>query len=253
MYQIVDHIFVHTKQMKSQLMNSFKIRESKITVIRFGINKTVPNSKLTRIQARKTLYLESQEKILLFFGNIAPYKGLEYLMPALALLKEKHKDLRLLIAGRIKNCQAYWNNIQNTIERYSLENKITKRLEFIADEEVELYFKSADVLILPYKFIFQSGILFLSYNFGLPVIATDVGSLREDIIDGKTGFVCQPENPYDLAKKLSIYFQSDLYKNLEINRNKIMKYANEKYSWDKIAEKTFTVYRSILESQKSVT
>ena len=65
------------------------------------------------------------------------------------------------------------------------------RIQFIPDEEMELYFKAADVLVLPYKEIFQSGVLFLAYSFGLPVIATDVGSFREDIVEGQDGISVQ--------------------------------------------------------------
>ncbi|MBI4684793.1 MAG: glycosyltransferase [Nitrospirae bacterium] len=87
----------------------------------------------------------------------------------------------------------------------------------------------------------------MAYNFGLPVIATDVGSLREDIIEGETGFISKPEDPQDLAEKIELYFQSDLYKNLESKRQKIIDYANEKYSWEKIGEKTVEVYKKLIE------
>jgi glycosyltransferase involved in cell wall biosynthesis len=78
-----------------------------------------------------------------------------------------------------------------------------------------------------------------------------VGSLREEIIEGKTGYVCQTENPEDLAEKIDLYFHSDLYKNLEVNRAQIIKYANEKYSWEKIGEKTSAVYRNLIEDWRS--
>jgi len=119
------------------------------------------------------------------------------------------------------------------------------RIAYIPDEEVEIYFKSADVLILPYKHIFQSGVIFLSYNFGLPVIATDVGSLREDIVDGRNGFISEPESPDDLADKIEAYFHSDLYRNLNGNRSIIIQEANEKYSWEKIGDKTCALYTSL--------
>ena len=86
----------------------------------------------------------------------------------------------------------------------------------------------------------------MAYYFGLAVIASDVGSLREDILEGKTGFVYKPEDPNDLAKKISLYYDSDLFKNFEENRDKIIEYANEKYSWEKIGEKTYGVYKSLL-------
>lgn len=246
-YKIVDHIFVHTQQMKAQLIDSFRIDKSKVTVIPFGINNTVPKSELDELQARKKLDLCVNDKVILFFGNIAPYKGLDSLISALALLKEKNIRPKLIIAGRIKNCETYWNNIQKIIEQHNLGPYIVKRIEFIPDSEIEIYFKSADALILPYKFIYQSGVLFLSYYFGLPAIATDVGSIKENIIEGETGYVCKPDDSDDLAKTINKYFHSDLYKNLKNNRKKILKFANQKYSWDKIGEITHKVYKDLLQ------
>jgi len=214
MYKIVDHIIVHTNKMKLQLIDSFNIKESKVTVIPHGILNIASETELTRMQARKKLHLKSYEKVLLFFGIITPYKGLEYLLMALDKTKEKYDNLRLVIAGKVdKNSQAYYGKINRIIKDYDLNNYVIKRIEFIPDEDIEVYFKSADVLILPYNYIFQSGLIFLAFNFGLPVIATDVGSLRESIIEGRTGFICKPRDPYDLAKKINRYYDSNLFKN----------------------------------------
>jgi len=120
------------------------------------------------------------------------------------------------------------------------------RAEFIPDEETELYFKAADVLVLPYTHIYQSGILFLGYSFGLPVIASDVGSLREDIVEGKTGYVSKPKDPVDLARNIERYFASDLYANLNNRRQEIRNYATERHSWDVVGEVTREVYGRVL-------
>ena len=89
-----------------------------------------------------------------------------------------------------------------------------ERIEYIPDEETELFFKAADVLILPYTHVFQSGVLFLGYSFGLPAIAADVGNLKEEIIEGETGFVFKPQDSSDLAKTIR-YFNSELFRNLK--------------------------------------
>src|SRR5690348_10588846 len=115
-------------------------------------------------------------------------------------------------------------------------------MEFISDAEMELYFKAADVMVLPYKEIFQSGILFLAYSFGLPVVATDVGSFREEISEGSTGFLCRPADPADLAKAIERYFASDLYWNLAVRRAEIREYVNSTHSWDTAAELTRSAY-----------
>jgi glycosyltransferase involved in cell wall biosynthesis len=185
---------------------------------------------------------------MLFFGNIAPYKGLEYLTVAFTELSKKERSYRLIIAGRLKGHEDYWKEIEQGINSNGMRDRILTRIEYIPDEETELYFKAADVLVLPYARVFQSGVLFLSYSFGLPAIAADVGNLKEDIIEGETGFVFKPQNSADLARKIQDYFTSQLFRNLETRRLEIRAYANERYSWDKMAATTITIYSRLLTS-----
>lgn len=241
-YRLSDHFFVHTEQMKRELCSSFKVPADKVSVIPFGINSTVPNTGLKSEKAKARIGLSSSNKAILFFGNIAPYKGLEHLIQALALLVAKDPDYKLVIAGRPKNCAAYWEDIQRQIKSLRLQRYIIEKIEYIPDEETEIYFKGADLLILPYAHIFQSGVLFLGYNFGLPVVATDVGSLREEILEGQTGFVCRPGSPPALAQKIEAYFLSNVYRQLPTARSDIAAFAAEKYSWSKVGEITRTVY-----------
>ncbi len=119
-------------------------------------------------------------------------------------------------------------------------------MEFIPDEDVELYFKAADIAVLPYTHIFQSGVLFLAYSFGLPVIVTDVGSLREDVVEGETGFVCRPADPLDLAHAIERYFASGIYLDLDRTRERIRKYAKTQHSWDAVGEITRNAYAKAL-------
>jgi len=250
MYKMVHHIIVHTDKMKNQLINDFNIKKEKVSVISYGINNMVPISPLTKIEARKKLHLEDNEKVILFFGNITPYKGLAYLLLAGAKLIKKHASFKLIIAGSINNKDAliYWKLLEKIIEENNLEEHIIYEKKYIPNEEIEVYFKSADVLILPYTYIFQSGVLFMSYAFGLPVIATEVGALKDYIIEEKTGFLCKPADAVDLARKINYFFNSNLFNNLEANRNKIIEYANKEFSWEKIGEKTKNIYNSLLKN-----
>jgi glycosyltransferase involved in cell wall biosynthesis len=245
-YYLVDHLFVHTEQMKRALETEFGVPCGKASVIPFGINNTVPNTVLTPSQARCRLGLSDEHKVLLFFGNIAPYKGLEYLIEAMVLLAEIGSDYRLIIAGRPTNCTSYWDAIQRRIECEGLQSSVIQRIEYVLDADTEIYFKAADAVVLPYTHIFQSGVLFLGYNFGLPAIVSDVGSLKEDIIEGKTGFVCRPRDGADIAKTIKRYFSSSLYRELETHRKDIQAFANEKYSWTKVGEITRAVYAGFL-------
>ena len=245
-YKLSDHVFVHTEKMKAELVSGFEVPPGKVTVIPFGINNTVPNTALTPADARRQVGIGVSDKTLLFFGNIAPYKGLEYLVAAFIELSKKSGDYRLIIAGRPKGCEDYWSRIQQMISSSGVGDRVIQRIEYIPDEQTELYFKAADVLVLPYTHVFQSGVLFLGYSFGLPVIAADVGALKEEIVEGETGFVFERENPGDLARAIRIYFASSLYRDLDIKRQMICDYANERYSWTKVGEITRRVYSDLL-------
>ena len=82
----------------------------------------------------------------------------------------------------------------------------------------------------------------LPYSFGLPVVATDVGSFREEIVEGSTGFLCQPGDPAELAKAIEKYFTSDLYRNLKVRRQELKDYANANHSWNAVADLTRNAY-----------
>src|SRR3984893_12809871 len=241
-YEWCDQIFVHTHRMKSELVTDFRIPEEKVSVIPFGINNTVPNTSLSSAEAKRQLGVESSDKTLLFFGNIAPYKGLEYLVAAFAELLKKNGTFRLLIVGSPKGSTTYWNQIQQAILRSGVENRAIAKIEYVPDEATELYFKAADVSVLPYAHVFQSGVLFLGYSFGLPAIAAAVGNLKEEIIEGQTGFVFKSRDSSDLARKIDEYFKSELFQNVEARRAQIKECANERYSWSKVAEITTAVY-----------
>src|SRR5437879_1446846 len=129
-----------------------------------------------------------------------------------------------------------------------MTDRVIQRIEYVPDEETELYFKAADVLLLPYTHIFQSGVLFLGYSFGLPAIGSDAGSLREEIVEGKTGFIFKRQDPSDLVRVIGQYFESELFRNLERHRTAIKEYCNERYSWSKVGTITIQVYSELLSS-----
>jgi glycosyltransferase involved in cell wall biosynthesis len=250
-YRIVDHIFVHTEQMKSELVHDFGVRGRAVTVIPFGINNAVPNTNLTSADAKRRLGVGVDERTILCFGRIRPYKGIEHLLAAFKVLLASRGKYRLIIAGEPKKgSESYFDEIRRTINREFSREQIILKMQFIPDEEMELYLKAADVLVLPYKDIFQSGVLFLAYGFGLPVVATDVGPFREEIVEGNTGFLCRPGDPADLTRAIETYFESDLFKNLSSRRQQIRDYANGRHSWNVVGELTRNVYAELLQRDR---
>lgn len=246
-YRLADHLFLHTEKMKQELMQEFGVAAQRITIIPLGINNSVPNTDLTPCEAKRRLGIRDGEKVLLFFGRITPYKGLEYLVTAFQGIVAPAGNYVLIIAGRPeKGCEGYWTPIQEAISEDVQSRRVLLRAEHIPDDETEIYFKAADVLVLPYRDIYQSGILFLGYSFGLPALASDVGSLKEEIDEGNTGFVFRPEDPADLAMAIEKYFASDLFRSLSSRRQGIRDFATARHDWDVVGKMTMSVYEGLL-------
>ena len=246
-YRLCHHIFVHGERLKHELVTAFGVRPERVSVIPFGINNTIPTTGLTRREARRRLGVEDEEKVALFFGQIAPYKGLEYLIAALTILARTEAGIRVVIAGKVKRgFTDYWAGIQQSIADAGMGDRVVQRIQFIPDEDVEQYFKAADVAVLPYTDIFQSGIPFLAYSFGLPVVATDVGSLPDDIVEGVTGFLCRSRDTAALANTIHRYFASPLYMERDTRWQAIRRLADERHSWGPAGEITRGVYKTLL-------
>jgi len=250
-YRNADHIFVHTEKMKRELIDEFGVNSAKVTVIAHPINQAVPNTAVTLTQARQRFGLDPHDRTILFFGRIASYKGLEYLVEAYQQLWAKHDGYRLLIVGGPKEgAESYWDDIRERIERSPSRSGVQQRIEFVPDEETEWYFKAADVLAMPYTDIFQSGILFLAYTFGLPVVATNVGSFRDDILEGVTGFVVPARDADEFARGLERFFKSPLFDRTGRARVAIRQTIEEQHSWKAVACVTRTVYASVTEAHR---
>ena len=248
-YRLSHHLFVHTSLMQQELETEYGVSAHKITVIPFPINDTVPDTALTAAEAKRRLGFTASAKVVLFFGNIAPYKGLQYLIDAMALVIRSAPDCRLVVAGRPKP-SAHWADLRSRVSALGLESHVVEHITYIPDEDTEVYFKAADVLVLPYVQVFQSGVLFLAYNFGLPVIVTDTGSLKDYVFDSVTGLVCPPRDADALARAIETYFASDLYRQLATHRGNIRRIGQELYSWDSVSQTTIDVYRQLLKRDR---
>ena len=244
LYRSVAHVFVHTERMKSEIVERFRIRTDKITVVPFGINDVIPRSSASRADAKRRRGFEADERVILFFGNIAPYKGVEDLVRAFAELAREDPRCTLVVAGHPKDpsCESYWQATEALIDELGLAPRVRRELGYIPDDEVGDIFRSADVSVLPYRRVYQSGVLALSYAQGVPAVVADVGSLKEDVIEGETGFVFRPGDVRDLAAKLRAFFSTDLFADLDTRSRKIAEYGAERFSWATNADLTCRVY-----------
>lgn len=178
---------------------------------------------------------------ILFFGIIEEYKGLKYLIESIPHISKEFPDIRLIIAGS-GDFSKYENLIMNN-NSYEVHNR------FISDEEVPSFFQRAKIVVLPYIEGTQTGIIPIAYAFKKPVVVTDVGSIPEVVENGKTGFIVPPNDSNALAEAIIKLLKDDkLRKEMGENAYRKMK---EELSWDKIAEKTIEVYKSIIYSKRT--
>lgn len=246
-YRLADHIFVHTEAMKAELRNDFRVADRAITVIPFGINDSVPVTSLTHGEARRRLDIAPGDKTILFFGHIGRYKGLDVLAEAFTRLLAGDAAYRLIVAGQPD--AAYAQALPSILQRLEASGagaRVVRRLGYVPEADTEVYFKAADVLALPYTSVSQSGVLILGYRFGLPAIAADVGSFREDIVSGRTGLLFGPGDAGSLQRAIEAYFASDLFARPEARRRDIQDYARARYSWDAVGRATRRIYDALL-------
>lgn len=181
---------------------------------------------ISKIEARNYLGLNVNDKIILFFGFIRKYKGLDILLEAINVLKANPKseirNLKLLIAGEFYEDRKLYDDI---IEKNQLQSSVILRTNFINDSEVKYYLSAADFVIQPYRNATQSGVTPLAYHFEKPMLVTNVGGLPSLVPDGKVGLVAEP-NAKSIAEKIL-----DLYNIGEKQFLPHLREEKKKYSW----------------------
>ena len=129
---------------------------------------------MSRQEAREELKLKDDEKVLLFFGLIRDYKGLQHLLNAMPGIKQKVSNVKLLIAGDVCGSRDKYDEI---IENNNISDVIDVYGRHLQTEEVEKFFAACDLVVLPYESATQSGVIQVAYSFDKPVLATNVGGL----------------------------------------------------------------------------
>lgn len=184
---------------------------------------------------------EQNNRTILFYGRISPYKGIEYLVKAVKIIKDKIPDVKLIIAGK---GEIYFNT-DDIINDNSFE--IINR--YISNNELTELIKKSAVIVCPYTDATQSGVVMTSYAFKKPVVASSVGGFNDVIENGVTGILVPPKDPESLANALTTILCEER-KLEEISANIDELKSNSKLSWDIIAEKTISVYNQAIMKQK---
>ncbi len=171
---------------------------------------------------------------ILFFGAALPFKGLEYLLKAFVIVREKVPEVKLLIAGRL-----YLKEHSSLLE--PLGNMVEVDNRFIPPEDAARYLQTTKLVVLPYTEDDHSGLIPLVYSFGKPVVAT---SLVDMVEPGKTGLVVPPRDHLALAQAIITLLQDDQLR--DAMKSHVRRKAREEFTWEHIAGETQKVYREVL-------
>jgi glycosyltransferase involved in cell wall biosynthesis len=197
---------------------------------------TAFGDKIPKQEARLKLNLKQDDRVILFFGLIRKYKGLDLLIEAFSLLKANPHN-KLLIAGEFyEDKQPYFD----LISKYKLEEQIILLNQFIPNDDVKYYFSAADIVALPYRSATQSGVTQVSFHFEVPTLVTNVGGLGEIIPHNVAGYVVEP-NPQAIATSLEDYFEN----NKEQSFTEGMKQEKQKYEWSIFVNEIIALYNGL--------
>ena len=194
---------------------------------------------VAKSEARQILGLPEDKTLLLFFGFIRDYKGLDLLMKAYAKVLSdqgpRTKDLLLVVAGEFYNNGEQYTALEQEL---GLKGKIVWHTDFIPDERVRLYFSAADLIVQPYKSATQSGVTQIAYHFERPMLVTNVGGLAEIVPDGKVGYVC-PVDETAVANAIGRFAQMSTEERDALFLPNIRK-EKEKYAWSRMTKVILT-------------
>jgi glycosyltransferase involved in cell wall biosynthesis len=239
-YRSAKSIVTHSNFVKQKLSEMFRISEKKIKVIPHGdFDIYLSENSLSKHDARVNLDLSDKDHVLLFFGLIRDYKGLPFLLDAFEIAAGSDRQLKLIIAGQPPTAESE-QGYRQRIAQIESKDRIIFHSKFIPNEQVADYFIATDIVALPYKNIYHSGIVHLAFSFGRPIVATRVGDFIETIENGKNGFVLDENTTENMAKMIAAGFSDE---QRLMRMGKFARYTSEtKYSWDRIARLTRKLY-----------
>ncbi len=240
-YRLAHRVIAHNNISRDELKARLHVPVDKIAVIPHGNYLHALRPMPPVDIARAKLGIPANAKVLLFFGQIKDVKGLDLLLKAMPLVLQRHPNAVLLIAG--KPWKTDFAAYQAKIDELGINHACITNIRFIPDEEVSLYYGAADLVVLPYLRIYQSGVVLMAMSYEKAVLVSDIPGMLEVVNDQETGFVFHSGNVDDLVQKICTIFTNQLAMESVAKRGySLMK---DKYDWAVIGNKTKDLYASL--------
>ncbi len=244
LYQAVDQVVVLAEATRRELLDTFGLAADCVTAIAHGgdeVFSTPPQD-----SARQRLGIGADRRVILFFGTIRPYKGLEYLIQAFDRVRERVDNVLLLVAGGGSgSVPAEADYYSSVVAALRARADVVSALEYVPVADMSIYFSAADLVVLPYVRTYHSGVLMTAYAMGKPVVVTDTGGLAEAVEEGRTGFVVPPRDVDALAGGIAtVLTMPDRGKAMG---RRALELSTTIYSWAAVGERTAALYRRLLD------
>ena len=243
-YRLSDRVIAQSNISKRELMTVLGVPEAQIALIPHGNYIDLVAGMPAREEARARLGLPTEARVLLFFGQIKKVKGLDVLLQAMSRLIQKHPNTMLLVAGKVWKDD--FRRYQKQIDALGISDKCRLHLRFIPDSEVAYYYAAADMVVLPYQRIYQSGVLLMAMSYGKPVMVSDIEGMTEVVADGANGYVFPAGDAEALADRLSEALSNP--GGLRRVGERALSHMQEHHDWNEIGRMTAASYRAVLES-----
>ena len=221
------HAYTFSQAAADELLHHAPGLKDRLTVLRHGHFLDLPLPVPTQAQARQELRVEEGTMALLFFGQIKESKGLDILLEAMNLVHDP--DIHLIIAGSARDVDPQ-DLIQSLVEP-SVQNQIHLHNRYISDQERDSLFKACDALVIPYRRIYNSGVLMMGLSYGKTVIASDLPANCEIVQNGVNGYLFEDGNPSDLAQNILRLKNNNQQPTYDI----IIQTLEIQHSWDAMA------------------
>ena len=232
-YKLPGTLLVHTGRAARQLVEEFGVEAARIRRTSIGLNEEMADTEMSRTAARMRLGLGSEARVILFFGKIDEYKGLDILLGAFDALTVEQS--RLVVAGEFRS-EACRRRIRAQLDQLSRRCDVQIYEQFVPNDEAEIFFKAADVLCLPYRNIYQSGLVFLGPRFGVPMVVSDVGAMKE-FVEGRFGIASSTNDCAGIKDALEQFFEFPE----RFSREQILDRAKE-LRWSSVCAELSPVY-----------
>lgn len=246
LYNAADALIVHYQRALDEL-DALGIDLGKVSVISHGnycgiqaLTHGSGDMETRRTAARQRLGLSPTAPVVLCFGLMRPYKGIQYLLPAFAAVRQQLPEARLILAGRAPDGFA---TVQAEIARLGLEDATLSFPTYLPLHDAATVFEACDLVALPYVEASQSGVVQLAYANSRPVVATRVGGIPEAVLDGETGALVAPRESDELAQTLLSLLRDR--EHCALLGARARQYAEEQFAWGPIAERTAQVYERV--------